>query len=230
MNIPRHHAYVVWGDAASADAALSAIASAWDVELSSCEVLKHVVGLARVTDGEWVKQEASLSPSTSGLRIVVLVASAFPEELQNALLKTLEEPAARVVVVLVLPQGVTLLPTVLSRVLSLTVEVGFSVWKASDFLSASYPNRFSMIAAWKAELEDDSDSFRTNARALVLGMQTYYAQLITRQPVLAARADVVAIIQDLEFITSALNVRGAPVGQLLDQAAMAVPEALPVLK
>lgn len=221
MSVPRHHAYLVRAAADVAAPVIDSILSAWETDRSTSEVLVRTVGLARVDDAVWLRQEASLSPS-SGIRVVALCATTLPEELQNALLKTLEEPVQRVVIAICVPPGVRILPTILSRVAVIAGESSESVWNVDEFLRSSYADRFISIANWKKELEDDTDAFRTNAQALVSGIQARVVALAIQNPKLfSLHTDT---FTDLDFVLAVLGERGASVGQMLDLVAMTVPE------
>lgn len=88
---------------------------------------------------------AQRKPQYTAMQTLVLRADFITHESQNALLKILEEPPASTRIVLVIPEDVTLLPTLLSRVqlVETAAEQPAAVFTA--FLQASYGERLQQI-------------------------------------------------------------------------------------
>jgi hypothetical protein len=233
MDIPRHHAYLITGDTTIVESVLrDFILPVWDVSRDRAEVITYSVGLAKKETIAMIRSEAAQPGPADGLRVIVFSATTLPEELQNALLKILEEPAPRAVVVLALPAGSTVLDTIRSRVAIIPPARGASVsGDAKTFLKSSFADRFAMIAEWKETGEDDSDTLRARAHALAQNVCEYVSGqiLIQRKAGIQGKSSHSELLIDLQFVLEGLGQRGAPVGQLLDFLAMTVPEKLTVI-
>lgn len=80
--------------------------------------------LITIAQARAVVQRASLAPSTARYRVVVVEdADRMAERTSNALLKALEEPPPETVWILCAPSEADLLPTIRSRVRTLTLQV-----------------------------------------------------------------------------------------------------------
>lgn len=80
--------------------------------------------LITIAQARQVVQRASLAPSTARYRVVVVEdADRMAERTSNALLKALEEPPPETVWILCAPSEADLLPTIRSRVRTLTLQV-----------------------------------------------------------------------------------------------------------
>ncbi|MEV7528772.1 DNA polymerase III subunit delta' [Agrococcus sediminis] len=80
--------------------------------------------LITIAQARAVVQRASLAPSTARCRVVVVEdADRMAERTSNALLKALEEPPPETVWILCAPSEADLLPTIRSRVRTLTLQV-----------------------------------------------------------------------------------------------------------
>lgn len=80
--------------------------------------------LITIAQARAVVQRASLAPATSRYRVVVVEdADRMAERTSNALLKALEEPPPETVWILCAPSEADLLPTIRSRVRTLTLQV-----------------------------------------------------------------------------------------------------------
>lgn len=80
--------------------------------------------LITIAQARQVVQRASLAPSSSRYRVVVVEdADRMAERTSNALLKALEEPPPETVWILCAPSEADLLPTIRSRVRTLTLQV-----------------------------------------------------------------------------------------------------------
>lgn len=104
------------------------------------------LGIAEVRE---LQREAHLSPVEGRYRVFVL--DGFQEatvEAANALLKTLEEPPPRAVLVLVAQEGAPLLPTVLSRCQALHFRLVPSAWIRRSLVERGVePQRAEQLAA-----------------------------------------------------------------------------------
>lgn len=91
-------------------------------------------------------RELTLQKAVAEIRVIVIAARSLTREAQNALLKTLEEPAERTHFFLIIPSAEIILPTLRSR-LELITRIVEAVYnqRASHFLAAGATKRLSMV-------------------------------------------------------------------------------------
>ncbi len=160
--LTHHHAYVFVGD------------------LTSCQEfiqpkLKDLIGHLDFNNGDtWVGEFHSLTIEDSRAirlasrtkKILMVKFSSATVSAQNALLKTLEEPAQNVKIFLIVPNIKILLPTILSRVVVLnnTQEIKLSTKvdssEVTTFLQSSVAERLLQIEKWKKE-DSEVNKIRT---------------------------------------------------------------------
>jgi hypothetical protein len=102
--------------------------------------------------------------SYSGVKVAVIEnADTMTVAAQNALLKTLEEPSGQALIVLSAQHADVLLPTLLSRVMTVTIASAYTSPVLADeisidrFLHSSLPERFALIQ--KVVKHDDGVAF-----------------------------------------------------------------------
>jgi hypothetical protein len=141
-------------------------------------------------------------------KTVVLAGQKITTEAQQASLKIIEEAPVGVQIVLVLPVGTSILPTVLSRVV---VEVDARTTETvtfTDWLAQTHKQRLATIDAnLKAK---DADWIV----ALKLGLQNY---------VLSQKSGDVQVRKDCQFVLEQLETRGASNKMLLEHLALTLP-------
>ena len=160
------------------------------------------------------------SRGIGGRRVFVVVAAAMTSEAQNALLKTLEEPPADALIVLVVQSPETLLSTVRSRSIGITVlPIGGGIPRESidpaSFFAATIPKRLDMLKIVLAK--DEDDKYETGLIIAFLRSLEIYG---------AGRKDAPAKRQLLDAVYQArsyLADRGALVKTLLESVALLSP-------
>lgn len=112
-----------------------------------------------VDEARELSQRASTKAVSSDRRIFIIVTPSMTSESQNALLKTLEEPAGNSLFFIVVPSPQMLLPTLRSRsqVLHLGTIDADSLVDPKQFLDANPQKRLDML---KPLLEKDDDDKR----------------------------------------------------------------------
>jgi len=155
-----HHAYLVRSPSLSHAGVLSLLEREGVSVMGNPDLLIRQYDSLGVDDARGLKSEAILKPVT-GKRMFVLSVGAITAEAQNALLKLFEEPTAHTHFFLILRPGITLLPTLASRLSELTVLEAEHVDSglAPRFLKA-YPSE---RATYVAELIDAGDRLGTEA-------------------------------------------------------------------
>lgn len=173
--LPHHHAYVFVGHLTSFK------------EFIQPE-LKALTGHLDFNNSDaWLGEFHSLSIEDSRAiksasrtkKIVIAKFSSATVSAQNALLKTLEEPAQNVKIFLIVPNVKILLPTVLSRVVVLNdieeikLDNNVDLSEVATFLQSSVADRLLQIEKWK---KDDSEINKIRTIKIVEGVEFYLWQ------------------------------------------------------
>ena len=115
-----------------------------DFEAGDQEMLTQV----RIQQIRWLNTQASHPPAEGSRRIFVLdPADRLNPQAQNAILKTLEEPESRSIIVLVTTRPHALLPTIRSRCLSVGLRAVDPLQLAGKLEERGYPVREAEIRA-----------------------------------------------------------------------------------
>jgi hypothetical protein len=98
----------------------------------------------------------ALQKSTGGIKVFIIAANALTREAQNALLKTLEEPAENTVFAFLVPKG-ALIDTVLSRTMVISWEgKSNDATLAIEFLKSSAADRTKLLAGMLKDKDKES--------------------------------------------------------------------------
>lgn len=111
-----------------------------------------------IDDAIELRDRSKSKALTETQRMFICAMPGMTSEAQNALLKTLEEPAAEALFFLILPAPETLLPTIRSRMQRLNIEhaAGAGVIDARKFLAARPALRLEMIKPLLEKGDDPS--------------------------------------------------------------------------
>lgn len=139
--------YLVRGDAHTLDALLFRLENEKVVSLPSPDIFAKWYRIFGVDDAADVRARSRTRPVQDDRRVFIIGASSMTTEAQNALLKTLEEPAADALLFLIVPSPETMLATIRSRTQMLDVhgEPVNTLVDADDFLAASAEKRITML-------------------------------------------------------------------------------------
>jgi len=124
-----HHAYIVSGDAGNMMQLQQCLASLFNIDFASCpdvfvrEYDTMLVGDAR----EVVDFAGRAAMEAGGDKLMCIAATSININAQNALLKTLEEPAKDTYIFILTPSAGNLLPTVLSRCMQVELDDNLAV-------------------------------------------------------------------------------------------------------
>ena len=168
-----------------------------------------------IDDARELRERAALRPvgATQGSRrVFIIVAPDINREAQNALLKTLEEPQANALFILVLRSPETLLPTLLSRAQTLSLgenRAHEGVVDAKQFLAALPQERLELL---KPLLEKGDDEKRD--LGAILSFLASLERRFEKNP-----DGLRALYRARKYLTD----RGALVKPLLEQVALLVP-------
>lgn len=156
--------------------------------------------------------EASLRPRVGERRLLVVAVRTLTSEAQQALLKLLEEPPATTAFLFIVPDGITLLPTLLSRFFTISPETDevADTTAFAEFAAASVAERLDLITKRLAKKDV------VWVEALRLGLRDYVAKRNTAEgggEELRAQG----------FVLTRLNTRGASNKLLLEELALSLP-------
>ncbi len=210
------HAYLVAGGAEMIDA-VRAFLEKSGIEISgNPDVYVREYMQFSVDDARELRNRAQTKPISGGRRVFVIIAPTMTNEAQNALLKTLEEPAAGAVFFFIVPSPQTLLLTLRSRSQFLTLaKVPLqSPLDLVRFLSSSPEKRLDMLKP----LYQHEDSER-DVRGALFFLQGLEQVLGSRVKDAAARAGIQAIYRARRYMTD----KGALLKPLLEQVALFTP-------
>ncbi len=159
-----------------------------------------------------------LAMRDSKRRVFIIVTSGMTNEAQNALLKTLEEPAANAMFFFIVPSPHTLLPTLRSRAQMLTltdVHAKDEIVDGKIFLAATSQKRLDML---KPLLEKDEDDKR-DIGAIIAFLSSLEHRLSERMG-----KNQSAGIESVYRARKYMGDKGALVKPLLEQVALLVPK------
>jgi DNA polymerase III delta prime subunit len=164
-------------------------------------------------------RELQLNKTMEGERKVFVISFNFiTRGAQNALLKVLEEPTSGTHIFLVTPTRQLLLPTVLSRVVSLQLQSSSAQESGAVFLALSHKDRMKKVATLVKNIKDEKKS---KADAIVL-LQSIIVTLHADMQGATAPTKVLIgqKIKKLEQTRQYLYDQGASTKMLLEQAVL----------
>lgn len=154
--------------------------------------------------------EASLRPREGERRLLVVAVRTLTVEAQQALLKLLEEPPSSTSFLFVVPEGIALLPTLLSRFFTLSPEISgaVDVTAFAEFRASSLAERLDLITKRLAKKD------AVWVEAMRLGLREY----ITTEGSQVGTEELRA----LSFVLTRLSTRGASNKLLLEELALSL--------
>ena len=205
---------IIAGDAGIIDALMREIEKEISFDVSDLWVRRF--GGMGVDDARELRDRAQLRAVAGGSRVFILAATSITNEAQNALLKTLEEPAGDSFFFIIIPSPQTLLPTVRSRARMVSFEgvATHSTVDVAKFLASTPAQRIDML---KPLLEKGDDDKRDTG-AIVVFLIELERTLAQRAASPSAREGLRAIYRARQF----LGDKGALVKPLLEQVALLV--------
>lgn len=166
-------AYLIAGGETTLDLLIERLRTEGVLEQGSPDLFARVYRKFGVDEAEEIRSRARLKPVRDSRRVIAFFVSAPTTEAQNALLKTLEDPAGNPLFFIVTPSPDTLLPTVRSRAGRLEVPGGQET-DVEAFLSATREKRLEMLKP----LYDHDDDGRDMAgvRAFLHALERRFAE------------------------------------------------------
>lgn len=169
-----------------------------------------------INEARELRQRAQLA--TAGEEIAISC-QAITEEAQNALLKTLEEPALGIVFRIYAPTSIQLLPTFLSRVEIIRTENNSETDFAEikKFLNANLEARFKIIADLIKKAGEEHKSAGIN---FLNDLEKYLAQNLKLEK---ASADIIFALSEIRQGRMYLHDKSGTPKLILDHVALVLP-------
>ena len=207
-----HHAYLLATGGASSDDVRAFVAEHFTVPVSGNVDFFHLrTDTLSVEEARQVSDRASRG-SLSGAGIFFLIEAAFlTRESQNALLKTLEEPAGNATFVIAVPSGEHLLATVRSRLSVVPFAPQASTANGREFLEAEIPARLKAIAT----LAEEKD--RSGVLRILSGLEE-----ILYNEFRAGNTAVLAALRAIARARTYIGDTGSSIKMLLESVAVAL--------
>lgn len=227
-----HHAYFFAGDTEEGiQTALSFAEKKLGLKTEgNPDVIVLRYGLFSVEEARMFQNVVLRAPVGGDTKIVIVSATRFFFQAQNALLKTFEEPPAGTYLVLVLPNEGVLLPTLRSRLVALERKEGAEQKEESaltqEFLKAGKEEREKLIAKLLDRTKSDADEEKARARAdavnLVAGLtRTAYASAREK-----SSPELVAFLSDMDTFAPLLHDTSPPLKLIFEHVLLTVPTGL----
>lgn len=164
-----------------------------------------------VAEAEEIRSRARMKPVRDKYRVIAFFAAAPTTEAQNALLKTIEDPAGNPLFFIITPSPDTLLPTVRSRAQRLDIEGGAGA-DVSGFLAATREKRLEMLKSLYEHDDDGRDM--AGVRAFLHAIEKRFATEPNRAEALRAIYRAEKYVGD----------KGSLLKALLEQVALLLPK------
>lgn len=237
-----HHAFYYAGDSEKGvEQALSyaqsalGLAGAHDPDISI-----HRFGLFSVEDARKISDVVYRAPTQGSRKLIVIVAPRMFEQAQNALLKIFEEPPHGVTLVLVIPSHGILLPTLLSRLQSLSLSP--SVCNGSlkeepknasvdsftqQFIAADPKERAKLIAKLvdlsKSDNEETKQAARISSITFIENLIRYFYASREKADSIGDKARLTRFLSDLNRFMPLMHARSAPLKLIFEHILIVFP-------
>lgn len=219
-----NHAYVSAGDKEAGLARARALADSFDISKEDITVLQFE--LLSVEDARRITEYAHRAPLKGGAKALIITVERFFHEAQNALLKTFEEPPLGTHLFLVVPKEGMLLPTLRSRLSSLSPTEVTTPEIAHTFLSASSEAQVKHIEAIvtraKSDREEEKQKARTDARLLAESLSRIAHASFRKE----GSEEVAEYLRDLSVFIPILYERSPALKPILEHLRIALPKVL----
>lgn len=210
-----HHAYLIVGPAEQAVPRLRE-------ELAETEIILKRLPQFGIGESRDLRERGARAVGERERRAFVLVFESITLEAQQALLKTLEEPAARTKFFIVAPSAQMFLPTLLSRLQIIVFDrsellAAESRALAQKFLAAKREARLALIQKL-IEGEEEPASVRYQAIQLVQSLELWFKE---KQSGLPSEQEA-KIFKELERARDYLHDRAASARLILEHLALMI--------
>lgn len=212
-------AYLTRGGEETLEALLHFFEKGDVIERGSPDLLSRVYRKFGVDEAEELRGRVRTRPVADSRRVFALFVPSMTSEAQNALLKTLEEPAAGAAIFLITPSPETLLSTVRSRAQTLELPGSEAALRvdADDFLAAPAAKRLEML---KPLYEHDEDEGR-DIGAVLAFLQALEKRFGKGKATPARAEGLRAVYRARKYATD----KGSLLKALLEQVALLTPKS-----
>lgn len=158
------------------------------------------------------------SQKVSQYRFCVISCDRIDVQVQNRLLKTIEEPHEGTHVVLIIPSSDQLLPTVLSRcqIIAGDRDQGVSRISVDEFLKKSVADRFAFVESWTKNKKDEDNVTKTELLTFIEILEKQLWEQGNRNE---------QLFTDIRKMHEYASMRGSSHRIILDFLAMVCPKA-----
>lgn len=171
--------------------------------------------------------ELSHQKKTGSARYFIIAFHRMASDVQNKLLKTLEEPQESVYFLLIFPSTQQLLDTLLSRVRVIegNQDVGLSRLEAAEFLGKNLKERFELIETWTKNKKDENNLDKSEVIAFCDRLEKKIWDKLKNNPtpVIPKEEGAERLFADIRNVRNYASIRGASHRVLLDFLAMRCP-------
>ncbi len=225
-----HHAYLITGDTEQGiDTALTWVQKELKLETTGnpdVTVLRY--GLFSVEEARTFQDAVMRTPIQGDTKAIIVSASRFFYQAQNALLKIFEETPKGTFLFLVLPTEGVVLPTLRSRLISLKGEEGRTNTFTTEFISAPKEGREKLVAKLlertKSDKEEEKVQARKDASVFLEGLMrtAYSAHQKTPSP------ELTAFLSDLNRFAPLMHEAATPLKLIFEHILLTTPKALTI--
>lgn len=208
-------AYLIEGDAQSLEHLMQKLADEQVIERGNPDLYMRAYRGFGIDDARELRDRAQRKALTREGRIFAIFAPGMTADAQNALLKVLEEPPAGAVFFLIVPSPHTLLPTLRSRMQTLSLDEKTRTSDADAFLAAPSAKRLEML---KDIYEHDEDEGRDMAKVISF-LRLLEERFAKENPSREKAEGLEAIYRARKFVGD----KGSLLKALLEQMALLTP-------
>ncbi len=161
------HAYIIGGDREAAQAHIAELLSGHNIDQSgNPDYVETTVVSFAIDNARELKEWQVLAP-VGDRKVHVVYADFITREAENALLKTLEEPAPNTHIIFAVPQPDMLLATLRSRVRVVDAgHINENGTAGKRFLQSSIPDRLKIVQKLIEKSDEEDASAEARARVL----------------------------------------------------------------
>ncbi len=169
------------------------------------------------------------SKKVGDYRFCVISADRIAADVQNTLLKTLEEPQAGTFFILLVPDSGRMIATVLSRCLVIPGDEGAVATRleAREFLKSALSERFALIEDWTKNKKDEDNLSKSEVVGFLDQLEKFlWGEFQRGTPSFRGGQGGVsteALFADLRKMRTYAGIRGASHRVILDYVAMVAP-------
>jgi len=213
-----YHSYIVEGDPVSTSFSLSKFfEERGDIQVNSPDILIENYDSFTIENSRRIKDWHSELGITKGKKFCIIGAKFINHDAERTLLKIIEEPATNTHFFLVVPNALTLLDTIRSRVHIVNTRNSNNNYedKAKEFLSLTPKMRIDFVASMIKEYKNDegSGSLRYGATSLINEIEKIIFNKFKKEH---TNIKIAQLLEDLQKNREYLNLPGSSPKMILE--------------